>query len=167
MSILVIVRGLPGSGKSTFAEYLKDSIPETRWLETDRFFVDENGKYVFDRRYLKDFHRMCHGATGVALRHSDCVVVSNTFTTEKELRKYVDTFHPFCKIIVVEMLTQYGSVHDVPEKTLERMKQRWFDISDSIDLENKIERVFRIKDKGEFGYVKNQILADVAMETMK
>ena len=55
MKNLYIIRGLPGSGKSTIAKSLGKS-----WqiFEADQFFM-KNGKYEFDGSKLKDAHDWC------------------------------------------------------------------------------------------------------------
>ncbi len=51
---LYIVRGIPGSGKSTFAKTLGG-----QHYEADMFFIDENGVYNFDFTKIKDAHQWC------------------------------------------------------------------------------------------------------------
>ncbi len=53
MRNLYIVRGLPGSGKSTFAKFVGDS-----FVEADMFFM-KNGKYEFDMSKIRDAHSWC------------------------------------------------------------------------------------------------------------
>ena len=53
--ILYIVRGIPGSGKSTFAKRLV--IHDFLVCEADKYFVDkETGEYNFDFTKIKDAH---------------------------------------------------------------------------------------------------------------
>jgi len=59
-------------------------------------------------------------------------VVSNTFTTIKELRPYFDIAKEL-NIVPTVLLVQgnFKSVHNVPEKTLQKMKARFqYDISE-------------------------------------
>ena len=53
MKKLYIVRGLPGSGKSTFAEALVGS--DFLVCEADKYFMVD-GEYKFDGSKLKDAH---------------------------------------------------------------------------------------------------------------
>jgi len=122
---LILIRGLPGSGKSTLARRLAKSIGVVHF-EADQFFVDSSGKYNFDLSRLGEAHRWCQSETRRCLASNFTVVVSNTFTTIKELRPYFDLAREF-EIVpqVVTCENQFDNVHDVPKETLDRMRQRW------------------------------------------
>jgi predicted kinase len=84
--VLYIVRGCPGSGKSTFAKTLGG-----QHYEADMFFINENGEYNFDFIKIKDAHQWCQGMvkTDMILEYPK-VVVSNTFTQEWEMEPYFE-----------------------------------------------------------------------------
>lgn len=127
---LILIRGLPGSGKSTLAQQLVRSFGHAH-LEADQFFM-HNGNYDFRTEDLPAAHRWCQNETRRLLQAGMTVVVSNTFTTVKELRPYFDIAAEFDIIPqVVVCQNQFGSIHSVPKETMERMRQRWAnDISD-------------------------------------
>ena len=58
---LILLRGIPGSGKSTLGEIILQcpgsSSPEV--LSADNFFIDEKGDYNFDGSKLKQAHNEC------------------------------------------------------------------------------------------------------------
>lgn len=123
---LILVRGLPGSGKSTIAGKL-----DSCHMEADQYFM-VNGEYRFDASKLKQAHEWCQEKTREALKAGFNAVVSNTFTTIKELRPYFDIAREF-GIVPNVILAQgnFGSVHDVPEEAMERMRNRFvYDISE-------------------------------------
>ena len=131
MKNLYIIRGLPGSGKSTIAKSLGKS-----WqiFEADQFFM-KSGKYEFDGSKLKDAHDWCkrkvHNAIHPGLVNSlffTNIVISNTFTQEWEMRFYqiIAKKHGYrVHTIIVE--NRHGGVntHRVPEEKLEQMKERF------------------------------------------
>jgi len=123
---LILVRGLPGSGKSTVARQF-DGVH----IEADEYFMI-NGEYRFDHTKLKQAHEWCQEKTREALKSRFTAVVSNTFTTLKELRPYFDIAAEFGilpNVIVAQ--GNFGSVHGVPEETLAKMKARFvYDISE-------------------------------------
>lgn len=125
---LLLVRGLPGSGKSTLA---KNLIGWYWHLETDQFWM-KDGEYQFELARLGEAHQWCLDQTRKLLRSGFSPVVSNTFTTKKEMQPYFDLAREF-DVVPTVILCQnaFGSVHNVPPETLERMAGRFeYDLSD-------------------------------------
>jgi predicted kinase len=136
MSKLILVRGLPGSGKSTFAKKIKEKNHFMyERLETDMFYETPNG-YEFDADRIKDAHNWCYYSTMKALKGGMDVIVSNTFTTNWEMERYValKEIFPNLNIIIINMYTQYETIHNVPEETMKKMKARWQDVDPSWDV---------------------------------
>lgn len=125
MSKLYLIRGLPGSGKSTLAKNLLNSFTAYRF-EADMYFVDDYGNYNFDANKLRFAHEWCKEQTRKHLDKDDTVIVSNTFTTIKELKPYFEIAKEFgITPIVIHCQNQFQNVHNVPEETLIKMKARW------------------------------------------
>ena len=97
---LYIIRGLPGSGKSTLADLIsanrladEHGRGQAIKVEADQFFVSSNGHietYNFDRRFLGAAHDECYGRTIRYLRSGHSVAVANTFTTKREVDRYIN-----------------------------------------------------------------------------
>lgn len=125
---LYIVRGLPGSGKSTFAKSLGGT-----HFEADQFFMVD-GEYKFDGSKIKEAHKWCQDSVHTAMLLNNTallnpvIVVSNTFTQEWEMKPYYDMADYFdYKVfsIIVENRHQGINQHGVPEDKLQTMKDRF------------------------------------------
>jgi predicted kinase len=121
---LILVRGLPGSGKSTTAAKLRRT-DFCEHFEADQYFM-RNGKYEFDVNQLRQAHEWCKARTKEHLALNYRVIVSNTFTTVKELRPYFDIAREFNIVpTVITCNNEFKNVHDVPEEALAKMKARF------------------------------------------
>lgn len=123
---LVVIRGAPGSGKSTYAKKFIDL--GYSHYEADMYFVDEKDNYNFDKTKLYLAHRWCQEKVCQTLQRGENVVVSNTSTTLKEVQTYID-IAKYCNVPVrvIRMTGDYGNIHGVPEETLKKMKERFQD----------------------------------------
>jgi len=130
MKTLIILRGLPGSGKSSFAKYMFSN----NVFEADQYFYDSNGNYNFDASKLHEAHMDCQKRVEELMQMSETtqygqeIVVSNTATTERELEPYLKLAKSYGYIVVsliVENRHGNKSVHGVPDETLEKMRKRF------------------------------------------
>lgn len=126
--MLYIVRGLPGSGKSTFAKTLG-----CFHVEADMFFI-KNRKYTFNKDFVGQAHDWCFRTVEEALAMGLDVVVSNTFTTRREVERYVVMATKYGRHTIYRMMEDYGNTHDVPQEALDRMKNRIVDIDGEIKI---------------------------------
>jgi predicted kinase len=120
MNTLLLIRGLPGSGKTSLARKL-----ETHYIhcETDKFWGID---YNFDITKIKEAHEWCQKKVREELENGFSVVVSNTFTTQKEMQPYFDMAKELnASVQVVLCQGNFGSVHNVPQEALDRMKARF------------------------------------------
>jgi len=125
---LLLVRGLPGSGKSTLA---KNLIGWYWHLETDQFWM-KDGVYTFERERLKEAHQWCLDEAERLLKRGFSPVVSNTFTTLRELRPYFELAKKF-DVVPTVILCQnaFGSIHDVPQDVYDAMSERFeYDVTE-------------------------------------
>jgi predicted kinase len=130
--ILFLVRGLPGSGKSTFATHIWN---EYAVCEADKFFYDKEGNYNFNPSKLKDAHAWCKNEVETRMKDHQInqqyypeIAVSNTFTQEWEMKDYYELAEKYgYKVVSLIVENRHGgkNVHGVPDDKLEIMKNRF------------------------------------------
>jgi predicted kinase len=125
---LILIRGVSGSGKTTYAEKLKKEDPSFSHYEADMYFY-RNGEYHFDPKKLKQAHDWCKAQTEIDLMFGRTVIVSNTFTQKWEIEPYIQLAKKYEADIIIKKATGvYQNIHGVPTEALEKMRQRWEDI---------------------------------------
>jgi predicted kinase len=129
---LFLVRGLPGSGKSTFATHIWN---EYAVCEADKFFYDKEGNYNYDPSKIKDAHAWCKNEVETRMKDHQInpqyypeIAVSNTFTQEWEMKDYYELADKYgYKVVslIIENRHNGKNVHGVPDEKLEIMRNRF------------------------------------------
>ena len=131
MITLIIIRGIPGSGKSTFAKTFDLPI-----FEADQYFMkfDERLQkffYKFRAADLKVAHDGCFKNVRNCLTSGVSCVVCNTFCKKWEMERYLQLGYD---TIIYRCMGDYGSVHGVPDGVITRMKQSFEDFKNEIKI---------------------------------
>ena len=120
--MVTIIRGLPGSGKSTYA---RNNFPGILIVEADMFAMID-GQYRFSIDRLSDCHWAAQQIAGLAIQLGADVVITGTMTTRKEIAPYVNLANNLEQDYQILHCTgAHGTIHDVPESTIEKMRARW------------------------------------------
>lgn len=154
---VVVLRGIPGSGKSTLSREIaalcaaRTPTPATcATLSADQYFVGPRG-YVFDVKQIGKAHDACKAAFDDALRRNvaDIVIVDNTHTQAWEYAHYVERARASgCRVHVLEMrcpdLTTCVAMakrnaHGVPVPKVVQMFLRWDADSSALAFTPRVE----------------------------
>lgn len=126
---LILLRGLPGSGKTTLAKVLSEG-GKYPILSIDTYFTNpDTGEYVFDFEKNHLAYAQCEAQTREKLaQHCKKVFVDNTFTIEWELTPYFKMAAEFnYTLFVVTVENRHGShnVHNIPQEQLVKMAAKY------------------------------------------
>lgn len=132
---VLLMSGLPGSGKSKLAHRIKDLYFKSSLscivLSADDFFIKEDGLYHFDKDALGKAHKDCWKKFYSALSLFNFIIVDNTNLVAAEVAPYVlpAEVHDF-SVRIVRVLCKPAEAfkrqqHGVPEKTYKKMIRQW------------------------------------------
>lgn len=123
MKTLVIMRGWPGSSKSTF---VKDNLKTFVPLSADDYFI-KDGVYQYDREKIGEAHKQCMRRfidvlTGGPNLHD--IVIDNTNIRVMEYIAYIKVAEALGYKCYQKVMTgSFQNVHGVPDSKVERMKK--------------------------------------------
>ena|SRR3972149_2652498 len=125
---LIIIRGLPGSGKSKLAK----SLVENGIIHsTDNYFVKDN-IYKFDISKLSEYHEEnLYDAIESMIKRISPIIIDNTNIISEHALPYVEAAEEFgYEVIVTETQTSWRfdieelskrNVHNCPKESIEMM----------------------------------------------
>lgn len=125
---IVLLRGLPGAGKTAFAKLIAENncYPV---FSVDDFFTDENGHYEFEFSENYKAYDQCLINTEKALKDGiSKVIVHNTFTMDWEMKPYFNLAKSYnCQIFVLTVENYHNgqNTHGVSNEQLKKMADKY------------------------------------------
>lgn len=128
-NVLILVRGLPGSGKSTFAAVISEK-GKYPVFSIDSYFTDpHSGEYRFEFSNNHLAYKNCEAQTRTAMQNgAEKVIVDNTFTLEWEMEPYFKLAAEFgYTLFVLTMENRHGgsNVHNIGRGQLDKMAAKY------------------------------------------
>jgi predicted kinase len=129
---IVILRGIPGAGKST---YTQKHFPDAIVCSADNFFVNkQTGEYKFKPELIGHAHNACRRKFEQAIKTKEpLIVVDCTNTMLKEFQPYIqlaqanDYEVEVVRLQVSPETSATRNLHGVPLKNILKIQQRFAD----------------------------------------
>lgn len=133
---VIVLSGLPGSGKTSLARYLlsvrRPDEPRGLIVSADDYFIGPDGAYRFVHAEVGRAHWQCQRRFEAALdARVPCVIVDNTNTTMSEIKPYAKLAAAYgYKLKVIRLNVDPATCfarqrHDVPPEMFERLVKRF------------------------------------------
>ena len=125
---LILLRGLPGSGKSTMASILSED-GKHPVFSVDDYFTDKNGGYEFD--HLKNhlaYDNCIQNTLDSIKKNVPKIFIDNTFTLDWELEPYfIMAKENNYRIFVCTVENYHGSenIHNISNEQLQKMATKY------------------------------------------
>jgi predicted kinase len=138
--MLILIRGLSGSGKTLLADSLTlnsdyEEIEGRASISADDYFTDDDGNYSFNHEKLGEAHHWCVSEVQSMMDEGlNMIVVHNTFKQQWEAQKYFNLVEKNDYQVQVISLYDGGmtdaqlaerNVHGLNERQINNQRKKW------------------------------------------
>jgi predicted kinase len=128
MNSLILLRGLPGSGKTTLAKELSDN-GKYPVFSIDDYFTGLAGEYNFEFTKNHLAYKQCEeNARQCMINDLDKIFIDNVFSLEWEMEPYfklASEFNYRIFVVTVENRHKGKNIHDIPDEQIQKMAQKY------------------------------------------
>lgn len=126
---LILLRGLPGSGKTTLAKILSENNTYPVFSVDDYFTNEITGEYIFNFQNNHLAYKQCEELSLDSMKQNITkIIVHNTFTMDWELEPYfklATEFNYNLFIVTVENYHKNKNTHGVSDEQLQKMAEKY------------------------------------------
>lgn len=126
---LILLRGLPGSGKTTLAKLLTENGKYPCYSVDDYFTDPTTGEYCFEYQNNHLAYKQCEANTKTAmLKGFSKIIVHNTFTIDWELEAYfkMASEHNYTLFVAtVENYHKHKNIHAISDEQIAKMAEKY------------------------------------------
>lgn len=126
---IILLRGLPGSGKSSLAKILSESGKYPIFSVDDYFTKSETNEYQFDFKENHIAYKSCETNVENELKKgTEKIFVHNTFTLEWEMEPYfklAQKYNYSVFVITIENRHKGKNIHNIPHEQLLKMAAKY------------------------------------------
>ena len=125
---LILLRGLPGSGKTTLAKVLSEG-NKYPIFSIDDYFTTESGDYRFEFEKNHLAYKQCEEKTRAAMQQGiEKIFLDNVFSLEWEMEPYFKMaaeFNYTVFVMTVENRHGSGNIHGLSDDKLQKMAAKY------------------------------------------
>lgn len=129
MNSLILLRGLPGSGKTTLAKELSENGKYPVFSVDDYFINEKSGEYNFEFEKNHLAYKHCEENTRKEMQNrTSKIFLDNTFTLEWELETYFKMASEFSYrifVVTVENRHKGKNIHGISDEQIKRMAEKY------------------------------------------
>lgn len=127
--ILILLRGLPGSGKTTLAGVLSENGKYPCFSVDDYFINPSTGEYLFDFKQNYIAYEQCKTNTEQNMQNGiSKIIVHNTFTLDWEMEPYfglASQYNYTIFVVTVENYHNQKNTHEISEEQIQKMAEKY------------------------------------------
>ncbi len=139
---LIILRGIPGSGKSTF---IKNNHPDAKVCSADHYFTEADGTYTWNREEASQAHEECKLKCERYMSNKEKkIIIDNTNIHWYEMEPYIhlsEEYNYSLSFIRIDANVEDAikrNIHDVPPEVIRRMAMNMEKIDGEIIIKNHL-----------------------------